>query len=235
METPWLYLILNAGTLSIPLIRSFESRVAFSSRWKALFAAMLIVAAFFLVWDVIFTMQGVWGFNPKYLSGIYLFELPLGEWLFFFTIPYACVFIYDVLNHFWPENGFFNRYARLITAFLIGFLLGLAIVYNDRAYTFWNFSFTALFLGYLYYYLKPRWLGNFYRAYAVGLIGFFGVNGILTGTGLEEQVVWYNSEEFMGIRLVTIPLEDVFYGLLLIAMNVWLYEYFQQRFGLKSK
>jgi len=99
----------------------------------------------------------------------------------------------------------------------------LAFVNFEKAYTFWNFLYTSAFLLFLQF-SKPLWLGKLYRAYAVGLLGFFMVNGVLTGTGIAEEVVWYNSEEFMGIRMITIPVEDTFYGFLLIAMNTWWYE-----------
>lgn len=87
----------------------------------------------------------------------------------------------------------------------------------------------ALFLLYVHIKLKPTYLGKFYITYLFILIPFFIVNGILTGTAIDGQVVWYNNAENLGIRLGTIPIEDVFYGMLLILMNVIVFESLQAR------
>jgi lycopene cyclase domain-containing protein len=225
LETKYLYLLINVFIIIVPLARSFEPRIAYYKSFKALFLAMSLVSGFFIIWDIIFTHIGVWGFNPKYLCGIGLFGLPLGEWLFFVTVPYSCLFIYRTLNYF-IKRDVLAKHTKTISNFLMGFSFALAAIYYDRWYTVTTFILLGAFVSYLQYRANPPWLGRIYLAYAVCLLPFFMVNGILTGTGIAEEVVRYNPEEIIGKRLATIPFEDAFYGLLLVLGTTYFYELF---------
>ncbi len=220
------YLLINLASIAIPFSYSFESRISFYRQWRYLFPALAITGLFFIVWDIVFTDWGVWGFNQKYLTGIYLFNLPVEEWLFFICIPYACVFTYQALRHYLKVN-YLEVATPYIVNILVVILLVLAAVNYDKAYTTVTFTSLALFLLWHHRWLKSNYLGWFFLSFGLILFPFFLVNGILTGSFLEEEVVWYHAEEFMGIRMFTIPLEDTFYGMLLILMNVTLYEFFK--------
>ena len=52
------------------------------------------------------------------------------------------------------------------------------------------------------------------------IIPFLIVNGFLTAI----PVVLYNDAENLGVRIYSIPFEDTFYGMLLVLMNIVLYE-----------
>ena len=56
------------------------------------------------------------------------------------------------------------------------------------------------------------------------LLPFFLINGILTGTSINNEVVWYNMNETFGFRIGTIPFEDLFYCLFMILLTVTFYE-----------
>jgi lycopene cyclase domain-containing protein len=220
------YFLILAGSFVLPLLLSFDRKVAFYKNWKYLFPAVFITAAIFIVWDVYFTRIGVWGFAPEHLSGIHLVSLPLEECLFFVVIPYASVFTYDVVKaYFLKIKG--NRIAGILNLVLLGASVALTIIYRDRAYTLSTFFLVSILLILHQWILKREWMNRFYFSYALVLFPFLIVNGLLTGTAIPGEVVWYNDAENIGIRIGTIPVEDIFYGFSLILMNVTLYEYFR--------
>jgi lycopene cyclase domain-containing protein len=221
------YFLILAASLAGPLALSFDKKVAFYKKWKYLFPAMIIPALLYIIWDFYFTAQGVWSFNEAYITGIKLYNLPVEEVLFFFIVPYCCLFIYECIHSYFPavQNIVWANKLLLILATV---LLITGIIFYKKYYTGWTFIFTAIFLFALHFINKKTKIFNaglFVAAYAVMLIPFLIVNGFLTAI----PVVLYNDAENLGFRIYTIPFEDTFYGMLLILMNVVIYE------SLKSK
>jgi lycopene cyclase domain-containing protein len=52
------------------------------------------------------------------------------------------------------------------------------------------------------------------------LIPFSIINGILTGSFIDQPVVYYNDAENLGIRLGTIPIEDIGYAFSMLLMSL---------------
>lgn len=223
----YLYLTLDILTILFPFLFSFYSKANFAKKWKYLWVAILIPGIIFLIWDEYFTQLNVWGFNEIYLTGIYLGSLPLEEVLFFICIPYACVFTFEALNYL-IKKDYLLPYRRIISCALIAGLLIVTAFSLDKWYTATTFIGLALYIGLLEFALPAPFLSRFYFAYIFILIPFFIVNGILTGSFIEGEVVWYNDAENLGIRMGTIPVEDTFYGMLLLLMNVSIFEWLQR-------
>lgn len=223
-----LYLALMLGSISIPFFLSFDKKVAFYRYWPVLFPSILITGLFFAALDIYFAAKGIWGFNPRYHTGIILAHLPLEEWLFFILIPYASIFIHFVMKAYFPEAGLNDRTTRTITFTL---LLGLAAAIINgpgKIYSVTYFSLMVIVLL-VSVFQKGRLLNSFYISFLVILIPFIVVNGILTGSLIEDEVVWYDPAEITGFRLITIPVEDFAYGFSLIFINLLLIEYFQKK------
>lgn len=208
----YLYLWLDLGSFIIPFLFSFHPRLQFYKKWRSFFPALGVMMLIFIPWDIWFTHQGYWGFNPAYLTGISLWGLPIEEWLFFICIPYACIFTHYALQTLWPKMRFSIATVNVIHVSLVTVLVVVLWYHYDKWYTLVNFCFGQLILGYTFNYRRAL-LQSFLPTYLVILIPFFIVNGILTGSGIEDQVVWYNNAENLGIRMVTIPVEDLIYNL----------------------
>lgn len=217
-----LYLLINLGTIAFPLLLSFDKKVAFYKKIPTLLPAILITAVFFLIWDEWFTEMNVWGFNSLYLSGYYIFEIPIEEVMFFFTVPYACVFIYECLRAYIRQSETFEELYRWFTLLFFGVSCTFLYWYSDRLYT----SVTSLILSFMLathlIVIKRRYMSWFYFAFVVSLIPMLVVNGLLT----SKPVVYYNDLENMGFRLGSIPVEDFLYNMCMMAMCIGLYEWF---------
>ena len=226
------YLFIDIGTAIIPFLFSYHRKLRFSKNFKAFFAANLITAVVFIFWDFLFTGLNVWGFNERYLCGIQIANLPLEEVLFFVCIPFACLFTYHCINLFYSIawNSKTEKRFVLIFSFIL-LIAGLARL--DRLYTSTTFISLSLLLLYIKFIAKAKFLPKLFIVYPVLLVPFFIVNGLLTGSVIEQPIVYYNPNEYLGIRLGTIPVEDIFYGFELILLNVFLYEYFLKRWNSK--
>ncbi len=223
-----LYLLLDIGSLAIPLLFSFHPKIRFYKMWPSVLPGILVMALIFIPWDIYFTSHGFWGFNPDYLTGINWLGLPLEEWLFFICIPYACMFTHYALNKLianWPLRGNTNEWIYMI-------LVSLLIIVLWYGYEQWYTAvafFYALFILGLTKNLTPHVLPSFIMSYLIILIPFFLVNGILTGSGLPEPIVWYNDNENFGLRLGTIPAEDTIYNLGMLLTVVLVAELINQK------
>ncbi len=218
------YISLILFTISYPLFKSFEDKISYASKWKYLFPGIIGSAIFFIVWDVLFTQMGIWEFNPDYTLGIHIINLPLEEWLFFIVVPFSCVFIYEVMNYF-VKKDILQQYHKWISIALIPFLLITAFMNSHKLYTFFTFIFLAAFLLIHLLIFRSSYMGRFYITWLVCMVPFLLVNGVLTAM----PVVIYNDAHNLGIRIYTIPFEDVFYGMLNILQVITIYEWLKNK------
>lgn len=217
------YLLINFLTILFPILLSFDSRVRFYKSWKYIFPGLLITGIVFLIWDHLFTILDVWSFNPDYVIGAYILNLPIEEILFFITVPFACIFIYECLNHY-IKKDLLAGVSRIISILLIITCLTLLGMFYDRVYTLITFGLLLVVLSYVEFVQKAN-LGRFYLAFLVSLLPFYIVNGILTSI----PIVLYNDAENMAFRVGTIPFEDHFYSMSMLLINIRLFEYFKSR------
>lgn len=216
------YLLINLCSVFIPFAFSFDGRLNFYKKWTNLFPAIAITAFLFIVWDYYKTLHGVWSFNDKYLTGIKVGILPIEEMLFFLTIPYACMFVYESVSYYASQAISINLLRAILTILSVVSVV-MAVIYHDRIYTL---SVMLLFPVYAFMIVKlltHSQLSLFVITYLISLIPMAIVNGLLTSL----PVVIYNNMENTGVRIGTMPIEDFVYCFLLLASNTVLYEKFR--------
>lgn len=223
MNPHYTYLMLDVLSVLFPLLLSFDKKVAFYKHWKYLLPAILVNGLLFVLWDMYFTKHGVWSFNPEYICGVYLFNLPIEEVLFFLVVPYCCAFIYECLNAYVTKE--IVTRPRLVTLIVLILSLASCVLFYDRIYTMVNAGICFLVVFVAAFVYRMRHMGRFYLSFFVALIPFLLFDGIITGL----PIVMYNDEENMGIRLLRIPIEDFFYCLSLLLNTVLIMDYFKTR------
>jgi len=224
-----LYLWLNIFTMGT-LFLSFDKKVGFYKYFSSLFLAIMIVMIVFIPWDIYFTTHNFWGFTKEYLSGKYILKLPIEEWFFFISVPYSCTFIHYVIKAYF-KNPFKYNFTKPFWYILASFLIIVGSMNYQQPYTFWAFLLCGIALIAINY-IHSLFMSQFLFTYLVCLIPFFIVNSILTGSFTPTPVVHYNENYFSGIRIGTIPFEDLFYNMLLILLSTYFTELF---YNLKTK
>ncbi|MGQ9643522.1 MAG: lycopene cyclase domain-containing protein [Ignavibacterium sp.] len=218
------YLIINILIIFFPLVLSFDKNLTYYKKIPQLFFSILIVSTAYIIWDSIATNRGDWAFSPEHLIGIYFFGLPIEEILFFITVPYSCVFIYETVKFYVK-----GKELRLNKNFFWGaalLLLIISIVFNYQHYTFTVTIFTATFFI-ISTLIKPQLLNSYHYwlTMLISFVPFLIVNYFLTSI----PVVTYNETAFFGKRFLTIPLEDFLYSFSMISLWILFYEIAQSR------
>lgn len=216
------YLTILLLSFSIPFLLSFDRKLHFFTQWKHAIPAILIVAVAFILMDMLYTHLRVWGFNPDYYLGIRIFNLPLEEVLFFILIPYACVFLHEVLKLYFPKIHLNKKNSNILSLLLLGMSVVLIVVTFPGLYSVYSLALTVLALLLALLLDKENEMGYFYFSFLVMLIPFVIVNGFLTGSFAGNEVVWYNNAENSSLRLLTIPVEDFGYGFGMLFLVVWI-------------
>ncbi|KAA3606525.1 MAG: lycopene cyclase domain-containing protein [Calditrichaeota bacterium] len=213
------YLIFNLIVLSIPMIFSFEKQVYFYQYWTKVFTASALIAVPFLIWDSLVTHKH-WWFNEEFTSAFRIFELPIGEILFFFSIPFACLFIWEVLDTF-HKNKIKENLKPINIILLFSSPFGIWIFLQEKEYTgLVLISLSIVSIIDLTTNSKIFQQTKTYLFLSFVILGNLIFNGYLT----SRPVVLYDEEFQLGFRIFTIPIEDFGYGFALLLLNVILFE-----------
>ncbi|MCH2108707.1 MAG: lycopene cyclase domain-containing protein [Polyangiaceae bacterium] len=186
--------------------------------FKRMLLATSLVAVPFWIWDSLVTHRH-WWFNPLYTSGIDFLSLPLGEWLFFLTVPYASILLWVGFKGFrYPAlQGF-----RLLWVLLVCTFGALAIFSLSQGWEYTCLAASAMAL----FALADRVFGTALWArpsFWIFSLGTFVLTAIFNHYLVTRPVVLYGEAYKSGIFVNAIPIEDYFYGLALIGFGLMIF------------
>lgn len=220
------YFIINFLIVVFPVIFTLDRRINFFKKLKFVFLTSLIAAIPFIIHDIVFTKLSIWNFNPEFISGIHIINLPIEEILFFFAVPYSCLFIYESCKYFYSEkkiqvessaiNNFVKFFLGVALLFLFHTKVYTGIICLATAISLYCFRNSELFRSYSYW-----------RYIFLSLIGFLLINFLLTFL----PVVIYNSEYITNIRILSIPIEDFLYFWNMNTLILFIYNRLQSKQG----
>ncbi|NLP10954.1 lycopene cyclase domain-containing protein [bacterium] len=213
------YILFNLIVISGPVAFSFDRHVRFVRYWPAALCSALVLLAPFTIWDSLVTGRH-WWFNPRYTSGTFIGPLPAGEWLFFITVPFASLFIWEVLRFYRPAQHAAGNTGAPWWIWLGLLLAGLVWLLGKEYTGLVILALTVTALADLTAGGRVLHRANalLYAEILTALMLLF--NGYLTA----RPVVLYDAAYQLDLRIFTIPVEDFFYGSSLILGCTTVYE-----------
>jgi lycopene cyclase domain-containing protein len=212
------YLVLNLCIIAVPIWYTPDKRTAYYRRLPALGFSIAVVSSCYLLWDILVSARGEWSFNSKYLSGVQILNLPIEEVLFFITVPYSCLFIYEVVRYATKSTK-----LRLPASVIIALILALivaSLAFYPQGYTAKALASCGFFLMVAFLLDRPLLESKQYWIWlAICYVPFLIINTVLTAL----PVVEYNSKAIWGLRFGTIPLEDFFYNYAMLSFYLLVY------------
>ena len=213
------YLLFNLIVIVGPVASQFNHQIKRISRWRLKLLANGIVMIPYIIWDVLVT-DSHWWFNKAYTLDFRLLGLPVEEWLFFITVPFGCLLVWETL----PDTNLSTQMKPLRhvrTVLYAALPIGIWVFSTGRQYTglvLCCLGLVGLADALLRTNLLLRPKTYLYLAIVAGLILMF--NGYLTA----RPIVLYSEAYQSGYRILTIPVEDFGYGFTLVLFNAMLYE-----------
>ncbi len=222
------YLLFNLIVITGPIVFSFDKTVVYYKNWLRAFLATLLSFIPYIVWDIGVTGKH-WHFNPEFTTNLRIIGLPPGEWLFFITVPFACLFIWEILSTKNNVKDFFKIPVKIIAPLLIILIIVLFAAKKEYTFLVLTALLTVVLLDKI---LKTNLL--FQQRTVRLLLIVTGLILIFNGYLTARPVVLYNDAVNLGVRIFTIPLEDFFYGISHVLLTVIFYERLE-RFSWKKQ
>jgi lycopene cyclase domain-containing protein len=218
------YLFFNIFVFLGPIIGLLLFRINLKPFLKDMIPSIIIPAFIFISWDF-FATDVFWSFNERFITGFKIGKLPFEEMLFFFTVPFSCLSLYILFFHFAKTKLIKKIFLDILTAVL--FLLGIYFFYSAKFYTSVIFIILSLVWFLDIYITKTKISLNYSYWFFIFVIMI--LTSVFNYYLTSRPVVIYDNNFNLGLRFLTIPVEDYFYSFSLISLNLIFYNFFASK------
>jgi lycopene cyclase domain-containing protein len=225
-----LFLILYIALFAVPLLSAYHPAIMWYRNFRAVSLAILVSGGFFLVLDSIFVHASVKGTADVYLSGISIFSLPIETILFYICVPFANLFVYEIVR----MHVFHRKWCFACDEVIVGAAVVASIVlasFTDRVYTV-SIASIAIVLSIGHVYKIKKNYQFVYLATCIPLLFFYILLSryLSGGSAYAESlpIVWYADRAISNIQILSVSIEELlhFYVIQLLAVTV--YEHFRK-------
>ncbi|GAB1453255.1 hypothetical protein MASR2M47_33110 [Draconibacterium sp.] len=188
---------------------------------KYMLPAIIFSGTIFIMLKIRFLQSGFISFNENFLMHKNILNLPIEEWLFLLVISFFAFSVYILVNVKLEKFNKPNLFYVVSILLLIGFAYE-AWYSRQKLIPFFVFFLLAIYFGYTLFRnkFKPH-LTKFYISYFIVAIPFFLIKIVLN----TLPVILYNNDFTLGIRLISVPVEEFANLFLLMLINITIFEY----------
>lgn len=215
------YLLILFVLAGLTLFLFIKKSIVFIMELKYMLPAIIFSGTIFIMLKIRFLQSGFISFNENFLMHKNILNLPIEEWLFLLVISFFAFSVYILVNVKFEKFNKPNLFYVVSILLLMGFAYE-AWYSRQKLIPFFVFFLLSIYFGYTLFRnrFKPH-LTKFYISYFIVVIPFFLIKIFLN----TLPVILYNNDFTLGIRLISVPVEEFANLFLLMLINITIFEY----------
>lgn len=208
----------------LPIIASFSKSFRFVGMKSALFIAIGVPAAFFLIGDIVLLVMDIWSFKTAVFLGPFIQGFPVDRLLFYIFPSFCFLFLFELTIH---KNMLVlgSVTGKWLVLLLAAVFMGIGMINQDKLMTFYISCLAGGYMSLQIFFYRATFVGRYLTVLIFSIPFLLLFSGLISNWGEEESMLVDYEEgatlqwSFMGVKM-----EEFAYWILLSLMNTTFYE-----------
>jgi len=218
------FLFLALGLFIPSIIFHLDKKIFKYGNFKAALGASLISTIVFAAIIVVLRLLSVVAFDANNTIGVVFKDVPLEQYLLYFSFSFAAISVYIYFNIKFPNNDL-QKYSLAVSNLLLGLCVAFLFFGYPKWYTLSTFATLLISLFLIEYVGRLRFMYRAYRAFVLMLIPFYIVYGFL----FWSETLLIAKNQVTGMSVARIPVENHFIALTVLLVSIYMFEFFKSR------